>query len=93
MAFPYKNVLIIGATSGIGKKLANKLVQNGTPTIISGRRQENMDEFVRQHGPDKVKSKVIDVLQLDKVCLSTRCHNVADSVDPPIRGGCDCRKP
>jgi NADP-dependent 3-hydroxy acid dehydrogenase YdfG len=78
MTFPYKKVLIIGATSGIGKALANKLVQNGIPTIIAGRRQENLDEFVQQHGNDKVKSKVIDVLQSDKVCLSTRSHNVAD---------------
>lgn len=75
MAFPYKNVLIIGATSGIGKALANKLVQNGIPTIIAGRRQGNLVDFVQQHGTDKVKSKAIDVLQLDKVCLSTRFHN------------------
>ncbi|EAL86298.1 hypothetical protein KXV22_008667 [Aspergillus fumigatus] len=67
MAFPYKNVLIIGATSGIGKALANKLVQNGIPTIIAGRRQGNLVDFVQQHGTDKVKSKVIDVLQLDKI--------------------------
>lgn len=78
MAFPYKNVLIIGATSGIGKALADKLVRNGTPTIIAGRRQENLDKFIHQHGRDKVKSKVIDVLQLDKVCLFARCRNGAD---------------
>ncbi|KAJ5683469.1 hypothetical protein N7462_006634 [Penicillium macrosclerotiorum] len=67
MPFAYKKTLIIGATSGIGKALAIKLIENGTPLIIAGRREENLNSFVQEHGSDKVKSKVFDVMQLDKI--------------------------
>ncbi|KAJ5916127.1 hypothetical protein N7504_000142 [Penicillium tannophilum] len=67
MQFSYKKVLVIGATSGIGKALATKLVENGTQIIISGRRKENLDTFIEQHGADKVKSKVFDIMKLDQI--------------------------
>ncbi|KAL4971248.1 hypothetical protein BDW66DRAFT_155848 [Aspergillus desertorum] len=67
MSFNYAKVLIIGATSGIGRGLAKKLVENDIPVVISGRREENLQEFVREHGSDKVKSKVVDVTKLDKI--------------------------
>ncbi|KAJ6028725.1 hypothetical protein N7540_004301 [Penicillium herquei] len=67
MPLEYKKVLVIGATSGIGKELANKFVENGTPLIVAGRRKENLDAFVQQHGAEKVKSKVFDVMQLDQI--------------------------
>ncbi|GMG06813.1 unnamed protein product [Aspergillus oryzae var. brunneus] len=72
MSFPYSKVLVIGATSGIGKALAAKLVQNGTQVVIAGRRKENLEEFVKEHGSGKVKSKVFDVLNLEAV--SCQCH-------------------
>ncbi|KAL4805773.1 hypothetical protein BDV18DRAFT_152488 [Aspergillus unguis] len=62
-----KVILIIGATSGIGKALAIKCVENKIPLVIAGRREEYLQEFVRQHGSDKVTSKVIDVTKLDKI--------------------------
>ncbi|PYH79011.1 putative short-chain dehydrogenase/oxidoreductase [Aspergillus uvarum CBS 121591] len=67
MSFPYQKVLIIGATSGIGKSLATKLVENGIRVVVAGRRKENLDAFVAQHGSDKVDSAVFDVMQLEKV--------------------------
>ncbi|KAE8154560.1 hypothetical protein BDV25DRAFT_147484 [Aspergillus avenaceus] len=67
MSLPYKKVLIIGATSGIGQALATKLVQSGTKIIIAGRRKENLDQFVSQYGGDKVTAKVFDVLMLDAI--------------------------
>lgn len=72
MSFPYSKVLVIGATSGIGKALAAKLVQNGTQVVIAGRRKENLEEFVKEHGSGKVKSKVFDVLNLEAV--SCQCY-------------------
>ncbi|KAL4757257.1 putative short-chain dehydrogenase/oxidoreductase [Aspergillus foveolatus] len=63
----FNKVLIVGATSGIGRALATRLVEKGIPVVISGRREENLQEFVRQHGSDKVKSKVVDVTKLDKI--------------------------
>ncbi|KAL5356581.1 hypothetical protein BJX96DRAFT_171744 [Aspergillus floccosus] len=67
MPFDYKKVLVIGATSGIGKALASRLVANGTAIIIAGRRKENLDEFVEQHEEGKVSSKVFDIMKLDQI--------------------------
>lgn len=67
MPFTYKKVLVIGATSGIGKALADKLVENGTQLIVCGRRQENLDALVAQHGSDQVKAKAFDIMHLEQV--------------------------
>lgn len=67
MSFPYKKVLVIGATSGIGKAISERLVKNGVSIVIAGRRKENLDEFVAAHGSGKVQAKVFDVLKLDDV--------------------------
>ncbi|CAG8157564.1 unnamed protein product [Penicillium olsonii] len=67
MAFPYKKVLIIGATSGIGKTLAEKVVQNGSKLIAAGRRKDNLEEIVQRLGSDKVSAKVFDVMQLEQI--------------------------
>ncbi|KAL4913079.1 hypothetical protein BDW62DRAFT_220886 [Aspergillus aurantiobrunneus] len=67
MPFYYNKVLIIGATSGIGKALATKFVENNIPLVISGRREENLREFVSRHGSDKVQGKVFDVTKLDRI--------------------------
>lgn len=83
MPFTYKKVLVIGATSGIGKALATKLVENGTQVIVSGRREENLDAFVQQHGSDKVKTKVFDIMQMDQAslrCCSTRRKSSLTSI-------------
>lgn len=69
MPFDYKKVLIIGATSGIGQALAAKVVENGTPVIVTGRRKENLDAFAKKYGSDKVRTKVFDITQLDQVSL------------------------
>ncbi|RDW72676.1 putative short-chain dehydrogenase/oxidoreductase [Aspergillus mulundensis] len=67
MPFNYNKVLIIGATSGIGRAFATKLVENNIPVVISGRREENLQEFIRQHGSDKVTAKVFDVTKLETI--------------------------
>lgn len=70
MALIYKKVVVIGATSGIGRELARKFVESGSSVVIVGRRKENLDEFVSKYGSDKVSAKVFDVMQLQQVCLS-----------------------
>lgn len=67
MPFNYNKVLVLGATSGIGWALASKLVKNGTSVIVTGRRQEKLDEFVSQHGKDKAEAVQFDITQLDKI--------------------------
>lgn len=50
MSFPYKCVLMIGATSGIGLGMAEKLIREGSKVIAVGRRQNRVDDFVHKHG-------------------------------------------
>ncbi|KAJ5377085.1 hypothetical protein N7509_013971 [Penicillium cosmopolitanum] len=67
MAFPYKKIIILGATSGIGHKLAERLIQNGSFVIAVGRRKENLDLFVQKHGPARAAGIQFDVCNLDEV--------------------------
>jgi len=67
MPFPYKRVLIIGATSGIGEALAAKLVDEGSNVIVVGRRKEKLEEFVHKHGKDKATAVPFDITELDKI--------------------------
>ena len=61
MPFQYKHVLVIGATSGIGAAMASRLVHEGAKVIAVGRRQDRLDDFVRQHGKDKVSAAKFDI--------------------------------
>ncbi|KAK8129026.1 hypothetical protein PG984_010134 [Apiospora sp. TS-2023a] len=61
MPFPYTTILIIGATSGIGAAMAEKLVTEGSKVIVCGRRQDRIDQFVNRHGSDKASGIKIDI--------------------------------
>ncbi|MCJ1321743.1 hypothetical protein MMC15_007088 [Xylographa vitiligo] len=50
MSFPYKCVLMVGATSGIGLGMAEKLVREGAKVIAVGRRHDRVDAFAHKHG-------------------------------------------
>ena len=63
----YKKTLILGASSGIGQSLAAKLIATGTKVIIVGRRRENLESFVKEHGADNVRAIVFDVTNLDHI--------------------------
>ncbi|CAO1599144.1 hypothetical protein XANCAGTX0491_002886 [Xanthoria calcicola] len=60
MSFPYKCVLMVGATSGIGLGMAEKLIRHGSKVIAVGRRQDRIDAFVRKHG-DKAGGLAYDL--------------------------------
>lgn len=67
MPFQYKKVLVIGATSGIGRALASRFVQEGSSVIVVGRRKENLEAFVHEHGKDKASAVPFDTTELDKI--------------------------
>ncbi|KAH9906008.1 hypothetical protein F4778DRAFT_728380 [Xylariomycetidae sp. FL2044] len=95
MAPLYKKALIIGATSGIGEALAEKLLAEGTSVIITGRRRDRLDAFVAKHnngsgsgssGSDSahVTPIALDVTRVDEIpsfaASVTRDHPDLDCV-------------
>lgn len=66
MTFPYKHVLMIGATAGIGKALASHLVESGIKATAVSRRQERLEKFVKQYGCCKAKGIMYDVAVWEK---------------------------
>lgn len=67
MSWPYKKVLIIGATSGIGEALAIRCINAGSNVIITGRRKERLAEFIHKYGKDKTSAVTLDVTELSKI--------------------------
>jgi len=67
MPFPYRKVVVIGATSGIGDAFARKLVEDGSFVIAVGRRKENLEALVHQYGHDKVQAVPFDIIQLESI--------------------------
>ncbi|KAL5388535.1 hypothetical protein PMIN03_007854 [Paraphaeosphaeria minitans] len=65
MSFPYKHVLLVGATSGIGTAMADKLVTEGIHVTAVGRRKDRLDAFVSTHGSLKASSLIADISNLD----------------------------
>jgi NADP-dependent 3-hydroxy acid dehydrogenase YdfG len=63
----YKQVLVIGATSGIGQAMASRLVKEGSKVIAVGRRQDRLDTFVKEHGKEKAASASLDIGDLQSI--------------------------
>lgn len=59
-----KRAIIIGATSGIGREVAKRLLQEGWTIGVAGRRQQALEDFQRI-APEKIKIQSLDVTQDD----------------------------
>ena len=66
-----KKVIIIGATSGIGKELANIFLQNGYVVGLAGRRSHLLDEL-KKNNPDHSFIKQIDLSLIDEAMNQLR---------------------
>ncbi|SNR80934.1 SDR family NAD(P)-dependent oxidoreductase [Lutibacter flavus] len=76
-----KNALIIGATSGIGKELAKLLVEDGYHVIITGRRENLLNEL-KETSPNNYTLKVQDVTNLESCKnLFNDLKNEVETVD------------
>lgn len=53
--------VITGASSGIGRAFAERLVKDGFDVVIVGRRQDRLDEFARSHPDANVRVVVADL--------------------------------
>ena len=67
MTLPYKHVLAIGATAGIGWATASRLIESGVKVTVVGRRQERIDKFVQIHGGEKASGVAFDITKLDEI--------------------------
>jgi len=67
MPFPYKKVLMLGASSGIGKAMASRLIKEGCTVIVVGRRKQNLVDFVHEHGNDKSEAVPFDITGIEKI--------------------------
>jgi short-subunit dehydrogenase involved in D-alanine esterification of teichoic acids len=66
-SFPYQRVLLIGATSGIGAAMADRLVREGVKVIAVGRRKDRLDDFVQRHGSGVAGSALFDIAQTQNI--------------------------
>lgn len=67
MPFPHKTVLITGATAGIGRALAERMVENGVFVIAVGRRKERLQELEAKYGRDKVVAEEFDMTKTAEI--------------------------
>lgn len=62
------NILIVGATSGIGKALLEKYVEMGNFVVAIGRRQQLLDELYKKYN-GKVLGEMADVTDVEAIGL------------------------
>ncbi|KAL7418655.1 hypothetical protein Q5752_006338 [Cryptotrichosporon argae] len=66
MPFSYSKVLVLGATGGIGRALAEAILQNSAAkVVVTGRSVDKLDAFVAEHGKERAASAAVDLLKLD----------------------------
>ena len=69
MSFPYSRTLLVGATSGIGRALAEKILTT-TPeasVVAVGRRKENLESLVHKYGSEKIAAVPFDITKLNQI--------------------------
>ena len=63
MKYPLRSVIIIGATSGIGRAVTERLVAEGVRVGIAGRREDRLKEIQEQLGTERISYRVMDVTE------------------------------
>ena len=67
MPSPFKKVLMIGATTGIGRGMSERLVKEGSFVIATGRTRSQLQDFFKANGSDKSDYEVLDLAEIDKI--------------------------
>ena len=63
MKYPLRSVIIIGATSGIGRAVTERLVAEGVRVGIAGSREDRLKEIQEHLGAERVSYRVMDVTE------------------------------
>jgi short-subunit dehydrogenase len=63
-----KNAIVFGASSGIGKHLANYLIRDGYKVVITGRRKDLLKQ-IKEENPEAYEMKSFDVQDISETTL------------------------
>ena len=63
MKHTLRSVIVIGATSGIGRAVVEKLANEGVRVGIAGRREERLKELQQRFGDERISYRMMDVTQ------------------------------
>ena len=80
MSSSNKKVIIVGATSGIGKELAKRYVLNGWLVGITGRRKEFLEDIEEEY-PGKIITESFDVRGNDNIMHIKSLISKLDGLD------------
>ena len=77
-----KNIIVTGATGGIGHSIVKKLIDNGANILASGTKTDKLEEL-------KKKFKDIDILKFD-ISESNRIEEFIENATGKFGGNLDC---
>ena len=77
-----KNIIVTGASGGIGNSIIKKLNEAGANILASGTRVEKLEELKKKH--DNIKILKFDISQLDKI------EEFIDQANTEFGGSLDC---
>lgn len=63
MKHTLRSVIVIGATSGIGRAVVEKLANEGVRVGIAGRREDRLKELQERFGDERISYRVMDVTE------------------------------
>ena len=77
-----KNVIVTGASGGIGNSIVEKLNQSGANILASGTRKEKLEELKSKYG--NIKTLKFDISQSDKI------EEFVENATKELGGSLDC---
>ncbi len=77
-----KNIVVTGATGGIGNSIVKKLYENGANVLATGTKVEKLDELKKKF--NQIKILQFDISQLQKI------ENFIEEVSKKFEGNIDC---
>ena len=77
-----KNIIVTGATGGIGNAIVEKLHENGANILATGTKVEKLDKLKKKF--NQIKILQFDISQLDKI------ENFIEEGSKELKGNLDC---